>query len=151
HHLLAELSVEMIGSSEDRAAGPVKADSQPKAGAMASLNRACPGLAHTRLPTSTSDSHHPFLQSNRLGEKLKRCTKKALEKRWGVRPPAHPVAAAASPAAAPARKSSRRNQQLVAFEQRVVLANLQREMLVERTLPHERVLDPQTSAATVAA
>src|SRR5262249_56198961 len=71
HHLLGEVRVEMIGSSEDRAAGPVKADSQPKAGAMASLNRACPGLAHTRLPTSTSDSHHPFLQSNRLGENLK--------------------------------------------------------------------------------
>ena len=74
----------MIGSSEDRAAGPVKADSRRRLGAMASLNRACPGLAHTRLPTSTSDSHHPFLQSNRLGENLKRCTKKALAKRWGV-------------------------------------------------------------------
>src|SRR5262249_24616760 len=48
------------------------------------FNRACPGLAHTRLPTSTSDSHHPFLQSNRLGENLKKCTKKALAKRWGV-------------------------------------------------------------------
>ena len=38
-----------------------------------------------------------------------------------------------------------------AFEQRVAVANLQREMLAESALPRESVLDPQTSAATASA
>jgi hypothetical protein len=38
----------MIGSSDGRAAGPVKTDTRRKRGAMASLNRACLRPAHTR-------------------------------------------------------------------------------------------------------
>ena len=37
-----------------------------------------------------------------------------------------------------------------AFEQRVALANLQREILAEKILPRKRTLDPQNSAATAA-
>src|SRR5215510_6553420 len=82
----------MIGSSEGRAAGPVKADSRRMRGRWSAFTEPPAPGPHSAARHRRFIHITPFLHSKWLGKNLERCTKKPTCKKVGSPDPAAPTA-----------------------------------------------------------